>query len=91
MGYLDISQAPFTNLVAFKRICMMRFKSLVERTQTFQHLAFTSVSQEYLDEIDKICEERQGWLPCMTIIYDGKEQILIVKLMAGLIHECVAR
>ncbi len=43
------------------------------------------------DEIDKICEERQHWLPCMTILYDGKEQILIVKLMVGVIHECVAR
>jgi len=90
MGYLNISRAPFTNLVTFKRICMMRFKSLVEGTQTFQHLAFTSVSQENLDEIDKICKEIQGWLPCMTILYDGKEQILIVKLMVGVKHVCVA-
>ncbi len=27
----------------------------------------------------------------MTILYDGREQILIVKLMVGVIHECVAR
>jgi hypothetical protein len=43
-----------------------------------------------LDEIDRICEESQGWLPCMMILYDGRKQILIVKLMVGVIHECVA-
>ncbi len=48
------------------------------------------MSKESFNEIDRICEERQGWLPCMTILYDGKEQILIVKLMVGVIHECVA-
>jgi hypothetical protein len=69
---------------------MMLFRSLVEGTQTLKYLAFTSVSKESLDEIDKICKERQGWLPCMTILYDGRQQILIVKLMVGVIQECVA-
>jgi hypothetical protein len=32
MGYLNIFQTPFTNLVAFKRICMMRFRRLVGGT-----------------------------------------------------------
>jgi len=50
MGYLNISLAPFTNLVAFKRICLARSKRLVEGTQTPQYLAFTSVSQKSLDE-----------------------------------------
>ncbi len=45
MGYLNISQAPFTNLVAFKRTCMTCLRSLVEGTKTPQYLAFTSVSQ----------------------------------------------
>jgi hypothetical protein len=63
MGYPNISPAPFTNLVAFKRICLARSKRLVEGTQTPQYLAFTSVSQESLDEIDRVCEERRGWLP----------------------------
>ncbi|KAH8965737.1 hypothetical protein BDL97_04G132200 [Sphagnum fallax] len=49
MGYPNISPAPFTNLVAFKRICLARSKRLVEGTQTPQYLAFTSVSQESLD------------------------------------------
>jgi hypothetical protein len=30
MGHHNISQAPFIDLVVFKRICMTRFKSLVE-------------------------------------------------------------
>jgi len=34
MGYPNISPAPFTNLVAFKRICLARSKRLVEGTQT---------------------------------------------------------
>jgi len=86
-----MSPAPFTNLVAFKRICLARSKRLVEGTQTPQYLAFTSVSKESLDEIDRIREERRGWLPRMTILYDGREEILIVKLMVGVIHEGVAR
>jgi len=44
MGYPNISPALFTNLVAFKRICLARSKRLVEGTQTPQYLAFTSVS-----------------------------------------------
>ncbi len=90
MGYPNISPAPFTNLVAFKRICLARSKRLVEGTQTPQYLAFTSVSQESLDEIDRTREERRGGLPRMTILYDGIEQILIVKLMVGVMHEGVA-
>ncbi len=90
MGYPNISPAPFTNLVAFKRICLARSKRLVEGTQTPQYLAFTSVSQESLDKIDTTREERWGWLPQMTILYDGREQILIVKLMVGVMHEGVA-
>jgi hypothetical protein len=90
MGYPNISPAPFTNLVAFKRICLARSKRLVEGTQTAQYLAFTSVSQESLDEIDRLREERRGWLPRMIILYDGREEILIVKLMVGAMHECTA-
>jgi hypothetical protein len=90
MGYPNISPAPFTNLVAFKRICLARSKRLVEGTQTPQYLAFTSVSEESLDEIDRIREERRGRLPRMTILYDGREEILIVKLMVGVMHEGVA-
>jgi hypothetical protein len=90
MGYPNISPAPFTNLVAFKRICLARFKRLVEGTQTPQYLAFTSVSQESVDEIDRVLEERRGWLPRMTILYDGREEILIVKLMVGAMHEVSA-
>ncbi|CAK9857022.1 unnamed protein product [Sphagnum jensenii] len=90
MGYPNISPAPFTNLGAFKRICLARSKRLVEGTQTPQYLAFTSVSQESLDEIDRTREERRGWLPRMTILYDGREEILIVKLMMGVMHEGVA-
>ncbi len=90
MGYPNISPAPFTNLVAFKRNCLTRSKRLVERTQTPQYLAFTSVSQESLDEIDRTREERRGWLPRMTILYDGREEILIVKLKVGVMHEAVA-
>jgi len=90
MGYPNISPAPFTNLVAFKRNCLARSKRLVERTQTPQYLAFTSVSQESLDEIDRTREERRGWLPRMTILYDGREEILIVKLKVGVMHEAVA-
>jgi len=90
MGYLDIFTAPFTNLVAFKRICLALSKRLVEGTQTPQYLAFTSVSQENLDEIDRIREERWSRLPRMTILYDGREEILIVKLMVGVMHEGVA-
>ncbi|CAK9857020.1 unnamed protein product [Sphagnum jensenii] len=91
MGYPNISPVPFTNLVAFKRICLARSKRLVQGTQTPQYLAFTSVSQESLDEIDRTREERRGWLPRMTILYDGREKILIVKLMVGVMHEGVAR
>jgi hypothetical protein len=87
MGYPNISPTPFTNLIAFKRICLAHSKRLVEGTQTPQYLAFTSVSQESLDEIDRIRGERRGWLPQMTILYDGKEEILIVKLMVGVMHE----
>jgi hypothetical protein len=68
MGYPNISQAPFTNLVAFKRTCMMCLRSLVEGIKTPQYLAFTDVSQESLDEINKIGKKRRGWLPCMTIL-----------------------
>ncbi len=91
MGYPNISPALFTNLVAFKRICLARSKRLVEGTQTPQYLAFTSVSQESVDEIDRVREERRGWLPRMTILYDGREEILIVKLMVGVMHEVSAR
>jgi len=91
MGYPNISPAPFTNLVAFKRICLARSKRLVEGTQTPQYLAFTSVSKESLDEIDRIREERRGWLPRMTILYDEREEVLIVKIMVGVMHEGVAR
>ncbi len=90
MGYPDISTAPFTNLVAFKRICFARSKRLVEGTQIPQYLAFTSVSQESFDEIDRIRDERRGRLPRMTILYDGREEILIVKLIVGVMHESVA-
>jgi hypothetical protein len=90
MGYPNISPVPFTNMVAFKRICLAGSKRLVEGTQTPQYLAFTSVSQESLDEIDRIREERRGWLSRMTILYDGREEILIVKLMVGVMHEAAA-
>jgi hypothetical protein len=86
MGYLNISPVPFTNLVALKRICFAHSKRLDEGTQTPQYLAFTSVSQESLDEIYKIREERQGRLPRMTILYDGREEILIIKLPAGVLY-----
>jgi hypothetical protein len=36
MGYPNISQAPFTNLVAFKTTCMTCLKSLVEGKKTLQ-------------------------------------------------------
>jgi len=86
MGYPNISPTPFTNMVAFKRICFARSKRLYEGRQTPQYLAFTNVSQESLDEIDRIREERQGWLPRMTILYDGREEILIIKLPAGVLY-----
>ncbi len=91
MGYPNISPALFTNLIAFKRICLVRSKRLVEGTQTPQYLAFTSVSQESVDEIDRVREEKRGWLPRMTILYDEREEILIVKLMVGVMHEVLAR
>jgi hypothetical protein len=78
MEYPNISPAPFTNLVAFKRICLARSKRLVEGSQTPQYLAFTNVSQESVDEIDRIREEIRGWLPRMTTLYDDREEILIV-------------
>ncbi len=90
MGYPNISRVPFTNLVAFKRICFARSKRLGEGTQIPQYLAFTSVSQESFDEIDRIRDERRGWLPRMTILYDGREEILIVKLIVGVMHESAA-
>ncbi len=86
MGYPNISPTPFTNMVAFKRICFARSKRLYEGRQTPQYLAFTNVSQESLDEIDRIREEKQGWLPRMTILYDGREEILIIKLLAGVLY-----
>jgi hypothetical protein len=86
MGYPNISPTPFTNMVAFKRICFARSKRLYEGRQTPQYLAFTNVSQESLDEIDRIREEKQGWLPRMTILYDGREEILIIKLPAGVLY-----
>lgn len=49
------------------------------------------MNKESFDEIDRICEEKPGCLPCMMISYDGRKQILIVKLMVGVIRECVAR
>jgi hypothetical protein len=57
-GYPNISQAPFTNLVAFKRTCMTCLRSLVEGSKTPQYLDFTDVSQESLDEINKIRNKR---------------------------------
>jgi hypothetical protein len=86
MRYPNISPTPFTNMVAFKRICFARSKRLYEGRQTPQYLAFTNVSQESLDEIDRIREERRGWLPRMTILYDGREEILIIKLPAGVLY-----
>jgi hypothetical protein len=44
------------------------------------------VSQRSLDEIDKIYKEKQGWH--MTIPYDKKEDISILKLMVSVVHEC---
>jgi hypothetical protein len=73
-------------MVAFKRICFTRSKRLYEGTQTPQYLAFTNVSEESFDEIDRIREERRGWLPHMTILYDGREEILIIKLPAGVLY-----
>jgi hypothetical protein len=90
MGYPNISPTPFTNMVAFKRICFAHSKRLYDGRQTPQYLAFTNVSQESLDEIDRIREERRGWLPRMTILYDGREEILIVKLQAGVLYCGVA-
>ncbi|CAK9275573.1 unnamed protein product [Sphagnum jensenii] len=90
MGYPNISTAPFTNLVPFKRICFARSKRLVEGTQIPQYLAFTSVSQESFDEIDRIRDQRRGRLPRMTMLYDGREEILIVKLIVGVMHESAA-
>jgi hypothetical protein len=58
MGYPNISQAPFTNLVAFKRTCMTCLRSLVEGSKTPQYLDFTDVSQESLDEINKVRKKR---------------------------------
>jgi len=86
MGYPNISPTPFTNMVAFKRICFARSKRLYEGRQTPQYLAFTNVSQESLDEIDRIREEKPGQLPRMTILYDGREEILIIKLPAGVLY-----
>jgi hypothetical protein len=48
------------------------------------------MSQESLDEIDRIREARRGWLLRMTILYDGREEILIVKLMVDVMHEGVS-
>ncbi len=39
------------------------------------------------NEIDWIHDEKQGWLPHMTILYDGREDIQIVKLMVGVVHD----
>lgn len=41
------------------------------------------------DGINTIHKERLGWLPHMTIMYDKRVEILIVKLMVGVLHECV--
>jgi hypothetical protein len=73
MGYPNISQAPFHKLGCFQEDLLGLFKSLVQRTQTPQYLAFTSVSPESLDEIIRIPEARRGWLLRMTILNDGKE------------------
>ncbi len=40
-----------------------------------------------LNEINRIHKERWGWWPQMTILYDGKEDIQIVKLVVGVVHE----
>ncbi|CAK9237176.1 unnamed protein product [Sphagnum troendelagicum] len=60
MKYFNIFSASFTNLVAFKRICLAQSKRLVEGTQTPQYLTFTSVSQKSVDEIDRVREEIRG-------------------------------
>jgi len=44
MGYPNIFQAPFTNLVAFKRTWMTCLRSLVDGTKTLQYLAFIDVT-----------------------------------------------
>ncbi len=40
-----------------------------------------------LNEINRIHEERWGWLPRTIILYDGRKDIQIVKLMVGVVHE----
>ncbi len=39
------------------------------------------------NEIDWIHDEKRGWLPHMTILYDGRKNIQIVKLMVGVVHD----
>jgi hypothetical protein len=46
------------------------------------------VNQRSIDEIDKIYKEKQIWLLRMRIPYDKREEILILKLMVNVVHEC---
>jgi hypothetical protein len=47
------------------------------------------VNQRSLDEIDKIYKERQIWLLHMRIPYDKREEILILKFVVNVVHECM--
>ena len=86
-GYsIDGLPLRFSHFGEFKRVCMQRYEAIAYETMTTEYVAFCGVTKEHL----ALIELRHRQLPSIRILHDARLELLIVKLMAGKLHEWAA-
>jgi len=88
--YSTVSPTPFTNMAYFKESVTECYDDFVVGSSVHhQDMAFTNVTRSRFNKIDALCEARTS-LPRMLILYDVIEEVLIVKIMPGILHNIAA-
>ena len=84
--YSTLSPTTFTDMASFNKSIMSCYNNFVAGSNVHhQYIAFTHVTLKRFDEIDALWERRTS-LPKMVVLYDGTEEVLIVKLMLSPLH-----
>ena len=81
--YSSCTAYRFEGVEDFRRLCEARERCAIDGSKN-QYVVFTGVTVETMRSIDLLQES----LPRMHRLYDAMEELLIVKLMPGVIHEC---
>ncbi|KAG0627353.1 hypothetical protein M758_2G194100 [Ceratodon purpureus] len=86
--YRMVTPTRFQDMASFKKSVHRCCDDFVAGSSV-QYMAFTDVTLNRFHDIDALHEGRTS-LPSMVVLYDGREEVMIVKFVPSLLHQMAA-